>query len=95
MRNILKHENRVNLNDPILYQSEATIFPKKSVKLKRAIRRTGVHEPNSHDMISDSIPGNNDRVTKYAIVIDNIWGQISFVNSIRDTRPAFKIVIQL
>jgi hypothetical protein len=55
---------------------------------------TGIQEPNSQDLISDSTPGNSERVTKYAIIIDNICGQISFETSIRDAMPALMIEIQ-
>lgn len=66
---------------------EAIIFPQKSVALKMAIKITGIHEPNLHDIISDSMPGNNANVTKYAIVMDDMYGNINFDTFMREMSP--------
>jgi hypothetical protein len=62
-------------------------FPTRSAALKTAIRITGIQLPNLQLIISLSMPGYRQSVTKYASPMDSMYGQMVFATFHRAMKP--------
>lgn len=63
-------------------------LPRTSDALNAVIKITGIHEPSLQEIISDIIPGYKQSVTKYAIPMLAMYGNITFATSNLASKPS-------
>lgn len=59
-----------------------------SVVLNVNMSKTGIQDFKLQEMISDSKPGYNDKVTQYAKAMHVMYGKIAFATFIRSSIPS-------
>ena len=69
------------------YGIKASSLPSTSEALNAAISITGIHDPTLQEITSDMIPGYKQSVTKYAIPILAMYGNIILATSILANKP--------